>query len=147
MDRPGTAFAPLPFLRLVRTDGTVRAQLFVFWRPGYLDARQRPQGPDVVCRDGICVKPIEIKEQRDWEKAVASLADQSACPPKDSSPLVSPTGGISSYVTVCPHCPLIWIKTAVDGKYREQACAEPGPDTGAGALFALMKSSARASGF
>src|SRR5262245_25390419 len=36
MQRPWSAVTPLPFLRLVRVDGTPRAQLFVFWTPKYL---------------------------------------------------------------------------------------------------------------
>jgi len=31
MQRPWSAIAPLPFLRLVRTDGTLRAQMFGYW--------------------------------------------------------------------------------------------------------------------
>jgi hypothetical protein len=144
MQRAGVGFAPVPFLRLVRTEGTVRAQLFRFWKPGYLDPSHRPQGADIVCRDEVCVKPVALHERRDWRQAVASLAE-TACPTEPRSNVVIPaTGGVSSSVKVCPHCPVIWIKTAVDGKYREQVCNEPGPETEAGALLELMKRSARA---
>lgn len=138
MERPWSAVAPLPFLRLVRTDGTVRAQLFVFWAPSRFPSGRQPEGLDIVCRDGICVRPIDIKEQRDWGEVVASLAHQNACPTKN--PDVFGAGA-------CGDCEQIWIKTAADGRYREQSCQEPGSDTAAGALLQLMKRSARAAGY
>ena len=82
MQRPWSAVAPLPFLRLVRADGTLRAPLFLFWTPKYFAPGREPQGADIVCRDGVCVRPIDLKEQRDWGEVVASLAYQNACPPK-----------------------------------------------------------------
>jgi hypothetical protein len=136
MQRPWSAGAPLPFLRLVRIDGTVRAQLFVFWASGRLPPGRQPEGPDVLCRDGICVRPIGIKEQRDWGEVVASLAYQNACPTENPG-----------VVGVCGDCDQIWIKTAADGKYREQSCQVPGSDTAAGALLQLMKRSARAASY
>jgi hypothetical protein len=135
MERPWSAVAPLPFLRLVRADGTVRAQLFVFWAPRFFAPGRQPTGPDIVCRDGVCVRPIDIKEQRDWGEVVASLADQNACPTKNSG-----------VVPVCADCDQIWIKTAANGHYREQSCQVPGSDTAAGALLQLMKRSAQAAG-
>ena len=136
MQRPWSAVAPLPFLRLVRVDGTPRAQLFVFWTPRYFAPGREPQGADIVCRDGVCVRPIDLKEQRDWGEVVASLAYQNACPPKHPG-----------VVPVCTDCDQIWIKTATDGKYREQSCQVPDSDTAAGALLQLLKRSARAAGY
>jgi hypothetical protein len=72
MERPWSAMGPVPFLRLVRIDGTVTAQLFVFWAPARMAPVQRPQGADMMCRDGVCVRPIDIKEQRigqRWSRA------------------------------------------------------------------------------
>jgi len=136
MERPWSAVAPQPFLRLIRLDGTLRAQLFVFWTPKYFAAGREPRGADIVCRDGVCVRPIDLKEQRDWGKVVADLAYQNACPTKNRD-----------VVTVCSHCDQLWIKTAADGKYREQSCQDPGSATSAGSLLQLMKGSARAAGY
>jgi hypothetical protein len=136
MERPWSAIAPVPFLRLIRSDGALRARLFVFWTPSNFAAGREPQGADIVCRDGVCVRPIDLTEQRDWREVVASLAHQNACPIKNPD-----------VVTVCGDCEQIWIKTAVDGQYREQSCQLPGPETSAGALFQLMKRSARAAGY
>jgi len=136
MERPWSAIAPVPFLRLIRIDGALRARLFVFWTLSNFAAGREPQGADIVCRDGVCVRPIDITEQRDWKDVVASLAHQNACPTKNSDS-----------VTVCGDCEQIWIKTAVDGHYREQSCQLPGPETSAGALLQLMKRSARAAGY
>jgi hypothetical protein len=136
MQRPWSAVAPLPFLRLVQVAGTPRAQLFVFWTPKYFAPGREPQGADIVCRDGVCVRPIDLKEQRDWGEVVASLAYQNACPPKHSG-----------VVPVCTDCDQIWIKTATGGKYQEQSCQVPDSDTAAGALLQLLKRSARAAGY
>ena len=133
MQRPWSAVAPLPFLRLVRADGTLRAQLFVFWAPRFFAPGRQPEGLDIVCREGICVRPIDMKEQRDWGEVVASLAYQSACPTKNPA--------------VCADCEQVWIKTAADGQYREQSCQQPGSDTAAGALLQLMKRFAQAAGY
>jgi hypothetical protein len=137
MERPWSATDPLPFLRIVRGDGILRAQLFVFFgnHSNFVPDR-RPKGPDVLCRDGICVKPINLLDQLDWKDVVASLANQNACPPKNPD-----------VVTVCGDCEQIWIKTVADGRYREQSCQMPGVDTAAGALLELMKKSARAAGY
>ena len=90
-------------------------------------------GPDRVVIQPLasqrCVRPIEMKEQRDWGEVVAKLADQNACPTKNPG-------------FVCGDCDQIWIKTAADGKYREQSCQEPGSETLARALLQLMKKSA-----
>ena len=131
MQRPWYSDGPLPFLRLVRTGGVLRAQLFMFWKPGNMAAVHRPAGPDVLCRDAICVRPISMTEQRDWEEVIATLAQQSACPRQQSD-----------VVMVCADCDHLWIKTKADGKYREQSCNVPGPETPAGALLLLMKSAA-----
>jgi hypothetical protein len=136
MERPWSAVAPLPFLRLIRLDGTLRAQLFVFWTPKYFAPGREPQGADIVCRDGVCVRPIELKEQRDWGKVVADLAYQNACPTKNPG-----------VVPVCADCDQIWIKTAADGDYREQSCQQPRSETLAGSLLQLMKRSAQAAGY
>jgi hypothetical protein len=136
MERPWSAVGPLPFLRLIRLDGTLRAQLFVFWTPKHIAPGREPQGADIVCRDGVCVRPIELKEQRAWETVVADLADQNACPTKNAG-----------VVPVCADCDEIWIKTATNGKYREQSCPVPGSDTSAGALLQLMKRAAHEAGY
>jgi hypothetical protein len=44
-------------------------------------------------------------------------------------------------------CEHLWIKTAVDGQYREQSCNAPGSETSAGSLLQLMQRSARAAGY
>jgi hypothetical protein len=136
MERPWSAVAPVPFLRLVRVDGALSAQLFVFWAPSRFAAGREPQAADIVCRDGVCVRPIDIKEQRDWKEVVANLAYQNACPIKNPD-----------VATVCGDCDQIWIKTAVDGRYREQSCQLPSSETSAGALLQLMKSAAQAAGY
>ena len=124
----------------------MRAQLFVFWGRNVSPSHQ-PQGDDVRCRDGVCVKPIDLVEQRDWETVVANLARQSACPGRNPLNTVrTPNGELSSMVTVCPHCPMLYIKTFVEGKYREQVCDDPLPQTQAGGLRALMIGSTRATG-
>jgi hypothetical protein len=135
MQRPWSAVAPVPFLRLVRIDGAVTAQLFVFWDPSRMPPVQRPQGADITCRDRVCVRPIDIKEQRDWAKVVESLASQNACSIKNENPNV--VGG-------CADCDHLWIKTALGGQYREQSCNLPDAETSAGSLLQLMQISARA---
>ena len=135
MQRPWSAMGPVPFLRLVQIDGAVTAQLFVFWAPTRVAPVQRPQGADIMCRDGVCVRPIDIKEQRDWAKVVESLASQNACPIKNANPNV---------VRGCADCDHLWIKTAVEGQYREQSCNLPGSETSASVLLQLMQRSARA---
>jgi hypothetical protein len=135
MERPWSAMGPVPFLRLVRIDGTVTAQLFVFWAPARMAPVQRPQGADMMCRDGVCVRPIDIKEQRDWAKVVESLASQNACPVKSENPNVARS---------CADCDHLWVKTAVDGQYREQSCNSPGSETLADSLLQLMQRSTRA---
>jgi hypothetical protein len=133
MQRPWSAVAPLPFLRLVRIDGKVRAQWLVYWASNRLPPGHQPEGAGVVCQDGVCVRPIDVKGQQNWEQIVASLISQNACPIE--------SGG------VCGDCDQIWIKAAADGKYREQSCQVLGADSAAGALLQLMKRSARAAGY
>ncbi len=133
MERPWSAIAPVSFLRLRRADGLVRAELFVFWATRNYPPGRQPSGSGVECRDGVCVKGIALKEQRDWGQIVAILASQDACPKDKAAPVV-----------VCGDCDQIWIKTVVDGKYREQSCQLPGPETVAGQLLELMKTSAGA---
>lgn len=136
MQRPWSAVGPLPFLRLARIDGTVRAQLFLFWNPARFPPGREPKGPDIVCRDGVCVRPIGLKEDRDWTDVLARVAHLEACPTKNSN-----------VVAVCADCDHIWIKTTADGRYREQSCNVPGSDTLAGMLLQLMQRSARAAGY
>jgi hypothetical protein len=128
---PLTPMRPVPFLRLFQVDGIVRAQLFVYWAPR-LSAGRQPEAID-LCRDGICVRPIDIKEQRNWGELLATLAHQDACPTKTSET-----------VSVCVDCEQVWIKTTADGKYRDQSCQQPAPETPAGALLRLMNTAARA---
>ena len=137
MMRAWSAMGPFPFLRLVRVDGAVSAQLFVFWNPANMAPGQRPQGTDIMCLDGVCVRPIDNTEQRDWAKVVASLASQSACP----------TTNDSNVWRGCADCEHLWIKTAIEGHYREQSCNAPGSETSASSLLQLMKRSARAAGY
>lgn len=121
----------------------MHAQLLVFWGRNVSPSHQ-PTGDDVRCRDGVCVKPIDLVEQRDWEKVVSNLASQSACPGKSAPRSVrTPDDGVSTVVRVCPHCPQLYIKTLVQRTYREQVCDDPGPETEAGALQALMIGSIR----
>jgi hypothetical protein len=133
MQRAWSAVSPLPFLRIVRTGGTLRVQLFQFWAPKYMAAVHRPQGSDIVCRDGICVRPIVLSEQQNWEETLGSLAHQDACPKHPDDVAI-----------FCADCPHIWIKTKADGKYRERSCNIPGPETPAGALMLLMNTAATA---
>jgi hypothetical protein len=128
MQRAWSAVAPVPFLRLFRSDGTIRAQLFVFWAPRYMSPAHRPQGPDIACRDGVCVRPFDINVERDWRELVIDLANNDACPPRDSGSLV-----------ICGDCDQLWIKTVANGKYREQSCQVPPPDTLAASLLEFMK--------
>ena len=137
MRRPWGAIGPVPFLRLVRIDGAVIAQAFVFWEPTRMAPSQRPQGADIMCLDGVCARPIEMREQRDWAQVVASLASQSACPTKDT-----PTAARG-----CGDCDHLWIKTAVEGQYREQSCNGPDSETAASSLLLLMQRAARAAGY
>lgn len=136
MQRAWSAVAPVPFLRLFRSDGTMRAQLFVFWAPRYLSPAHRPQGPDIACRDGVCVRPLEINVEREWREIVNDLANNDACPPR-----------FSDVVVICGDCDQLWIKTVANGRYREQSCQLPAPDTLAGSLLAFMKQAARAAGY
>lgn len=126
---PMSPMAPVPFLRLLRIGGAVRAELVVYWATRNSPGRQ-PEALD-RCRDGICVRPVDIKEQRDWGEVLATLAHQDACPTKKSEA-----------VFACGDCDQIWIKTTADGKYREQSCQEPAAQTPAGGLLQLMKRAA-----
>ena len=58
MERPWSAIAPVPFLRLIRIDGALRARLFVFWTLSNFAAGREPQGADIVCRDGFALGPL-----------------------------------------------------------------------------------------
>ena len=133
MQRPWSAVGPLPFLRLVRTDNTVRAQIFLFWNQAGMEPSRRPTGSDIVCRDGICVRPVSVTPQRDLGEVLESLAIQDACPQS------SRTFGF-----FCADCDHIYIKTKADNKFREQSCNAPKPDTPAGAVMLLMKTAADA---
>jgi hypothetical protein len=130
MQRPRSATAPMPFLRVIRADGAMRAQMFLFWKPAYMAPNTRPTGPDVACRDGICVRPISMTEQPDWGEVIETLKD--ACPQ-------------DALAGFCADCDHVWIKTKADNVYREQSCNMPKPDTPAEAVLRLMKSAADAS--
>ena len=132
MQRPWSAVAPLPFLRLTRKDGSVQAQLFMFWRANHFPQGRGPAGPEVSCRDGVCVKPVDITERRDWN-AVARLALENACPTDRDGP-----------VHVCADCDQVWIKTMAGGRYQEQSCPSPRPDTPAAALLQLLRRTSEA---
>jgi hypothetical protein len=122
---------PVPFLRLFQSDGVVRAQLFVYWKTP-ISRGWQTRAVD-GCRDGICVRPIDIKERRNWGEVLATLAQRDACPTKKSE-----------MVSVCADCEQIWIKTTGDGNYREQSCQQPAAETSAGELLQLMETAARA---
>ena len=132
MQRPWSATSPLPVLQLVRMDGRVRVQLFVFWAPARVPPGHQPQGDAIASRDRICVKPIPITERRDWEQGLTVLATANAC---------SPSAG------VCADCEPLWVKTSVNGQYQEQSCPQPRPDSLVGTLLLLMKESARSAGY
>lgn len=64
MQRAWSFAGPLPFLRLTRIDRAARATGFLYWRsPGDVVASRQPTGPDVVCRAGICVRPIGLEDR------------------------------------------------------------------------------------
>jgi len=130
MQRPWSAVAPMPFLRIVRTGGTLRPQLFLFWNPKLMAPGQRPKGADITCRDRVCVRPVELREQDDWQKVVASLARDNGCPSTNTNT-----------VAVCADCDQIWAKTAVDGKYREETCGL-GADSTLSRMLAFLKRAA-----
>ena len=110
----------------------MRAQLFLFWNPNHM-LPERSTGAGVTCRNGVCVKPVELKEQDDWENVVTSLARRNGCSlPKTNT----------NTVAVCADCGEIWAKTAVDGNYWEQRCQEPGADTTLGRMLAFMRRAA-----
>jgi hypothetical protein len=133
MQRPWSAVAPLPFLRLTGTDGKVRAQLFMFWAANRFPAGRAPAGPEVSCRDGVCAGLVDITEQRDWN-AVAKLAHANACP-------VDP----DRTVGVCGDCDQVWIKTMARGRYQEQSCPATSSETPAAVLLQVLKNAAAAS--
>lgn len=132
MQRPWSAIAPLPFLRIVQANRTVAAQLFLFWDPRRYPPGKQPAGRGVVCRDGVCVRPVDLREQRDWGEVIASLVSHDACPPRA--------------LNACGDCDQLWIKTAAGGTYREQSCQQPASDTLAGSLLQLMTRSVRPPG-
>lgn len=132
MQRPWSFEGPLAFLRLVRTNSAMRVQMFLFWAPARMAPSSRPTGSDIICRDGICVRPIGVGQQRDWGEVLESLAVQDACPQQ------GPPFG------VCGDCDHVWIKSKANNKYREQSCNMPKPETPAGAVLLLMKTAADA---
>jgi hypothetical protein len=136
MERPWSAMVPLPFLQVVRLGGKMHAQLFVFWASRNIPPSRRPAGNDIACRDGICVKPIDLKEQLDWAAVVETLAQQNACSLTNTDRVIG-----------CGDCEQVWIKTVRDGRYREQSCQEPSAGTSADTLLQLMKKSAHAAGY
>jgi hypothetical protein len=132
MLRPWSASAALPFLRIVRSDDDgASAQLFAFWRQ-----QPWPTADDDACRDRVCVKASDLKEQLDWREVLASLNRQHACP-RDPN----------RTVTVCGDCPQLWIKTSADGNYREQSCPTPDAGTVADTLLQFMHRVASAGWF
>jgi hypothetical protein len=70
---------PVPFLRIFQADGAVRGQMFVYWATRLAPNRQ--PGTSDRCREGICVRSIEIAEQLNWEEMLAALVrEDEACP-------------------------------------------------------------------
>jgi hypothetical protein len=131
MDRPWSSMARHPFLRVVRRDGRMRAQLFEFWSPRSTPPARRPTGDDITCTDDVCVRPLELKEQLDWGAVFESLAQQYACG--------LTTGTV---VAVCGDCDQVWIKTIAQGRYREQSCQMPAAGTAAATLLQFMRRAA-----
>ena len=131
MRRPWSAVTTMPLLRVVRTNGAMRAQLFLYWKSANLPPSQQPTGSDIACREGICVRPIGMAEQGDWAEVVKGLA-LDAC----RQGLIAP---------VCADCEHVWIKTKTDGTYREQSCNVPKPETPAGAVLRRINAAADAS--
>lgn len=129
MQRPWSATAPMPFLRLIQTAAATRAQMFLFWNPNNMAPQQRPTGSDVFCRDGICVRPIGITEQHEWGEILEALKD--ACP--------------EITLGFCADCEDVWIKTKTNNIYREQSCNAPKPETPARTVLQLMMGAALAS--
>lgn len=129
MQRPWSSPGPLPFLRVVGADGAMRAQMFLFWKPALLSPYHRPTDSHVVCRDGICVRPISMTEPRDWGALLEGLKD--ACP--------------EIALGFCADCDHVWLKTKTENIYREQSCNAPGPATPARAVLQVMMAAAAAS--
>jgi hypothetical protein len=128
MQRPWSDLGPLPFLRITRSNGAFRAQMFLYWKPDRMHPRNRPTGSDVVCREGVCVRPIGLEEHLDWGEVAQSLAFD-ACRQDPLPPVV----------VDAEHA---WIKTKADNVYREQSCNVPAPESPAGTLLRLMKAAA-----
>lgn len=127
MQRPWSDVGPLPFLRITRREGALGAQMFLYWKPDRMHPRTRPAGSDVVCRDGICVRPVVTEGQHEWEDVVRGLAAD-ACGQRVP-------GG-------CVHCDHVWIKIRNDTTYREHSCNMPPPESPAGTILRFMKSAA-----
>ena len=71
MHRPWSAIAPVPFLRVFRVDGALRAEFFVFGGPSYQRNGLAVDRPNTRCsppgRRAMCVSRIDLSEQRDWD--------------------------------------------------------------------------------
>ena len=133
MERPWSSGGPLPFLRIVRRDGHDDPQLFVFWSTPRLSRFPPALRPDTVCRDQICVQPVDLGVERSWGQMLLTLANEDACP--------------SEILSICGDCEALWIKSASEGAYREQYCEQEKTRAGVDALLPLMQSAVRAAGY
>ena len=76
--------APTPFLRIVETNGNVRAQLFVWWDPRYLSPLGSPTGDDVRCTEPTlplktCAKPLPLRTSHDWRELARQVIAAPMC--------------------------------------------------------------------
>jgi hypothetical protein len=117
----------LPFLRIARTAGVVRAQRYLFGSRAGLQ-RQGVQDVAIKCIERVCVAETSIEQRLDWESLVTSVATADPCPPLRPDVV----GG-------CADCLQIWIKTFVDGRYLEQSCQQPAEGTIARQLVELLQ--------
>jgi len=136
MDRPWSSMGRHPFLRVVRRDGRMRAQLFEFWSPRLTPSARRPTGPDITCTEDVCVRPLALKEQLDWGAVFEGVTDQYACGLT-----------VGNVVAACGDCDQVWIKTTAQEKYREQSCQMPPAGTPAATLLDFMRRAARATAY
>lgn len=132
MERIWGSPGPGVFLRIVRDDGRLRAQVFQFWVPGQMAPHARPSGDGIDCGNGICVRPIEFKDPMDWSDVLKRLGQSNPCPSS------APPGAVS----VCADCEQAWIKSVVSGAYREHSCQSPTSRTLARELLDWMKTAA-----
>jgi len=133
MDRPWSSMAGQPFLRVARRDGRARAQLFEFWSPRLAPPGRGPTGNDITCKEDVCVRPLELTGQLEWDAVLDSVANEYACGLT-----------VGHVVAACGDCDQVWIKTMAQSRYREQSCQMPAAGTPAATLLDFMRRAARA---